>query len=224
MTVILPIDLLAPAGEVLRRAADTVCSGGLIVYPTETVYGLGADALSNDAVRRVAAAKGRGGKKPILVIVHSRGAMEPLVKGISQAAESLMAAFWPGPVTLVFRAGKVLPEGITGGTGTVGIRIPSSVVCRRLVEMVGGPVTSTSANVSGRTVPGTVAEIEAALGPRVDLFLDGGALPPGPPSSVVDVSTDPPVLLREGALPAHRLRSVVPALVGPFPKGEPERG
>jgi L-threonylcarbamoyladenylate synthase len=211
---IMAIDLQRPDPDVLRRAARILRSGGVIVYPTETLYGIGADASSEVAVQKVVAVKRRTEEKPILVLVHSPGAAAPLVRNVLPAAERLIAAFWPGPLTLVFSAAAGVPAGITRGRGTIGIRVPSGLLCRRLAEEAGVPLTSTSANLSGREIPETVAQMRTALGGGVDLFLDAGVLPPSLPSTVVDVSVDPPIVLRAGALPVSRLRVVVPQLVG----------
>jgi len=212
MPLILPIDLRNPDPAMLHQAAAVVRRGGVIVYPTETLYGIGADARNAEAVRRVIRTKRRRDGKPILVIVPTRASVEPLVSHVSLEAGQLMDSFWPGSLTLVFRAAVGIPEEITQGRGTIGIRIPSSNVCLQLLELAGCPITSTSANVSGQAAARTVGEIFAVLAEEVDLYLDGGELPQSRASTVVDVSSGIPVVLREGALATSLLREVVPAL------------
>lgn len=203
----------APEDRTMVLAAEVVQAGGIVVYPTETLYGLGANAWNPEAVRRVRDLKRRPDNKPILVIVASEEAVRGLAVDISPAARTLMKAFWPGPLTLVFAAAPGVPEGLTHGTGTIGVRIPSSPLCRTLVALCGSPVTSTSANVSGGPPPLTVKGIESALGPGVDLYLDGGTLPASLPSTVIDVSGERPRLIRAGAVPTDRITTIIPELL-----------
>ncbi len=194
------IRLGKPEPDVVRRAAALLKAGGVIVYPTETLYGVGADAGNADALRRVFALKGREGAKPLLVIVDAFERLRPFVESVTAEAPLLMDAFWPGPLTLVFKASsRAVPE-LTAGTGTIGARVPSSDFCRALVSACGRPITSTSANRAGEPTPNDVDEIRKRFPEGVDLFIDAGALPPSSPSTVVDVSSSPPRLVREGAV------------------------
>jgi L-threonylcarbamoyladenylate synthase len=199
-----------PDPAILRLAADVVLRGEVIVYPTETVYGLGARALDAGAVAAVSALKGRSEGKPILVLVSSRTMLQRVAGPVSAAAEALMTAFWPGPLTLVFPAVDGLPAELTAGGGTVGVRIPAHSFCLQLVDLLDEPLTSTSANLTGRPVPGSMEELEGTFGDRVGAYLDAGILPPSLPSTVVDVTGSVPVVLRAGAIAADRLRTVVP--------------
>jgi len=194
----------------LAAAAETLRAGGVIVYPTETVYGIGADAFNAAAVNRVQEVKGRTNAKPILVIVRSMDMIRGLVAEVPSAAELLMKHFWPGPLTLVFKAMPGLPQGLTQGSGTIGVRVPSSTLCLRLLDLCACPITSTSANLTGMPVQETVMEISRVLGGAIDLYLDGGALSGGVPSTVVDVSTDHPKILRTGAVSLARLQEIIP--------------
>lgn len=203
----------APEDRVMVLAAEVLQAGGVIVYPTETLYGLGANAWNPAAVRKVQGLKRRPDNKPILVIVANEDAVRGLAVDISDGARSLMRAFWPGPLTLVFTAAPGISPELTQGTGTIGIRIPSSPLCRALTSLCGYPVTSTSANVSGGPAPQSIRGIESALGPGVDFYLDGGTLPPSLPSTVVDVSGDRPRLIRAGAVPTDRISAVIPELL-----------
>lgn len=203
-----------PTDALLGEAAEIIRRGGVIVYPTETVYGIGADALNARAVNRVQEVKGRKEAKPILVLVRSREMMLDLVDGVNAAAEVLMQHFWPGPLTLVFKARPGLPAGLTQDTGAIGVRVPSSALCLRLLDLCGRPITSTSANLTGMPVHATVQEIRRVLGNKVDFYIDGGVLSGNIPSTVVDVSTDRPAILREGAVSRTELQKFTPLTSG----------
>lgn len=190
-----------PGEKVIERAAAVVISGGVIVYPTETLYGIGVDAGNVSALRRVYDIKGREGAKALLVIVDDFERLRPLVQQVTPEAHALMHAFWPGPLTLVFNASPMVPVEITAGMGTIGARVPSNDFCRALVQACGRPITSTSANRAGEPTPNNIGQIRNALPEGIDLFIDAGALPASAPSTVVDVTTSPPRLLREGAVP-----------------------
>jgi L-threonylcarbamoyladenylate synthase len=190
-------------------AARVIGGGGVIVYPTETLYGIGADALSAGAVRRVAEVKRRPDTKPIPVIVQDADALRRLAASVPPAAHLLMEAFWPGPLTIVFPALDGLPPPLAAGSGAIGVRIPSSPFCLELLRAAGVPLTSTSANPSGAEPPRTVAAILEALGDGVELSVDAGELPPSLPSTVVSVTGPRPRLLRAGAVPARRIAAVV---------------
>lgn len=207
MTEVLPVHHDDPDQSALEHAADVLRRGGLIVYPTETLYGIGADATNPEALRRIPLAKQRTDRKPILVIVNSVRMMTPYVEAVSAQARELIDTFWPGPLTLVFRASQQVPMELTQGTGTIGIRIPSSQLCLKLLEHMGVPLTSTSANLSGEKPARTVEEISSAL-KGIDLYLDAGKLPESKPSTVVDVAGEVARVVRSGAIGLDRLREV----------------
>lgn len=194
------VDRQVPDRATMRAAAAVLREGGLVAFPTETYYGLGAHALDGAAVRRVFALKGRPESKPLLVLVDSVEMVDAVAAGVPAAARALMARHWPGPLTLVLRAGSGVPGEVTAGTGTVGVRLSSHPVARALARALGAPVTAPSANPSGGSPPVSAAEVWAHFGDRVDLVLDGGATPGGPPSTVVDVTGDSPVVIRAGAV------------------------
>ncbi len=198
--------------ESIARAVATLQAGGLIVYPTDTIYGIGADPHQPAALERLQSAKQRLEQKPILLIAHSIDAARTVVDHFPPTAMTLAGALWPGPLTLVLPARAALSPMITQNSGTVGVRLPSHAFCARLAECFGRPFTSTSANISGLPTPDTVDAIEAMLGDSIDFYLDAGRLPASKPSTVVDVTTDPPRILREGAVSRGQLLALVPEL------------
>ncbi len=200
------------AASALREAGEVVRGGGIIAFPTETFYGLGVDPFNVLAVQRLYDVKGRSPQAgPILVLIRSRDDLSALVSEIMPAAERLMQACWPGPLTLVFRAAEAVPSVLTAGTGTVGVRLSASPDVRRLLEAIDGPLTGTSANRSGHPPAATAGEVERIFGADVDLILNGGATPGGLPSTVVDTTVSPPRLLREGCVSQAALRVAFPS-------------
>jgi L-threonylcarbamoyladenylate synthase len=212
MALTLAVSLTNPEDKPLVLAAEVIQAGGIIVYPTETLYGIGCNAMHPRALQRVQDLKKRAEAKPILVLLRSKSDLLPLVREIPRAAEALMEAFWPGPLTLVFPASENVPAELTQGKGTIGVRVPGCVVCLRLLELAGVPITSTSANLSGDAPLDTIASMRSVLTPGIDLYLDAGLLPQSKPSTVVDVNSSPPRILREGAVSADALRRVIPNL------------
>jgi L-threonylcarbamoyladenylate synthase len=194
----------------LRGAAGIVREGGVIAFPTETFYGLGVCPFDARAVRRIFDLKGRAFKDaPILVLIRSRADLAALVSEITPAAERLMEACWPGPLTLVFHAAEAVPSVLTAGTGTIGVRLPAHPDVQRLLEAVGGPLTGTSANYSGRPPATTAEEVERVFGVGVDAILNGGATPGGLPSTVVDTTVSPPRVIREGRVPTAAVLAII---------------
>jgi L-threonylcarbamoyladenylate synthase len=198
-TEVVPVDPAAPAPAALGRAVEVLRGGGLVAFPTETFYGLGAAALDGAAVKAVFVIKGRPEAKPVLVLVDSLRMVERLAQ-VPDRARQLMARHWPGALTLVLPARPGLPAELTAGTGTVGVRLSSHPVARGLVRALGGPVTAPSANASGAAPPTAAAEVLAAFGGAIALVLDGGTSPGGEPSTVLDVSVDPPRVIRQGSV------------------------
>jgi len=196
----LVVDASRPDPADLEAAVRVLRAGGLVAFPTETFYGLGALALDEAAVARVFQAKGRPGDKPLLVLVDSLAMVERLARQVPDRSRRLMARYWPGPLTLVLPARADLPRALTAGTGTIGVRLSGHPVARALVQAAGTPVTAPSANPHGEMSPCTADEVIAALGTRVDLVLDGGPTPGGPASTVLDLTRTPIVVLRAGAV------------------------
>lgn len=210
MTPTIVVDRNDPDPVAVNKAADVVRRGGVIVYPTETLYGVGANALDPAAVRKVRTAKGRDGGKPILVVVDSLYMMEPLVKEVTTHARQLMDTFWPGPLTLVLKTAANIPHELTQGTESVGIRIPSSIFCLRLLAELKMPLTSTSANISGEPPTRSLEASYKLHG--IDLFIDAGVLPESLPSTVIDVTSTVPKVIREGAVLLAEIQRALPGL------------
>src|SRR2546428_2001368 len=196
----------------LQEAGHVVRGGGVIAFPTETFYGLGVDPFNVQAVQRLYALRG-GSRRPsaILVLTRSRHELLALVSEITRAAERLMEACWPGPLTLVFRAAVAVPSVLTAGTGTIGDRLSAYPDVRRVLDVIGGPLTGTSANRTGQPPATTAAEVERAFGADIDLIVNGGPTPGGLPSTVLDTTVSPPRLIREGCLAQTVLRAVLPS-------------
>jgi L-threonylcarbamoyladenylate synthase len=195
-TLYLPVD--EPIA--LQRAVDCLLAGGLVAFPTDTVYGLGALVWNEASIRRIYAAKERPPEKAIPVLVADIAAARRLVAKLPATAEALATHFWPGPLTLVVPCGDGLPEFLTSGSGTVALRVPDHPVTLRLLALLGQPLAVTSANRSGLPSPLTAQEVLDQLAGRIDAVVDGGPCPGGQPSTVVSLVTEPPILLRAGPI------------------------
>lgn len=204
----------------LDRAAGMLRSGGLVAMPTETVYGLAADALDADAVAGIFRAKGRPAANPLIVHVCDAAMARGLAGAWPRAAEAIASTLWPGPVTVVVPRGPAIPEIVTAGGPTVAFRCPDHRLARRLIEKVGRPLAAPSANRSEAVSPTTAAHVLESLGSRVDLILDAGPCGRGIESTVVDCTTDPPRILRPGPLARDRVAEVIGGPVE-WPAGVP---
>ena len=202
---VLSVDSESPDQNTIGKAAVLIKTGGLVVFPTSSFYGLGAEAFNAEAVDKVFRIKKRNPQKPILILIACLSDLAPLVRSIPKTATHLMEAFWPGGLTLVFHAAASVPSNLTGYTGKIGIRLASHPVASALAKTVGGPITGTSANLSGRQGCTSVAEIDRDIKDQVDLVLDAGTLGGVRGSTVVDVAIDPPKVLREGDINAERI-------------------
>jgi len=206
---ILKIDPEKPQLELLKSVAEIIMKDGVVGYPTETVYGLGANALSSLAVEKVFYLKGREKNKPILIISSAIEQIKKLVSSFPEKAEILAKAFWPGPLTMVLEASAQLPELLLGGGNRIGIRIPDNKICLELLKLFGVPITSTSANISGQKNPISAQEVFENFGDRLDLIIDGGTSPSRIPSTVVSVDMDSIILIREGAIPKFEIEQAI---------------
>jgi L-threonylcarbamoyladenylate synthase len=210
----------AGAQEVLERAARILRGGGLVALPTETVYGLGANALDAAAVERIFAAKRRPAWDPIIVHIADVAMLEGLVEQIPEAARRLMVAFWPGPLTLLLKKTAAVPDAVTAGRPLVGIRMPAHPVALELIRRAGVPVAAPSANVFGRTSPTTAAHVLADLDGRIDAVVDAGPTEHGVESTVLDPCRSPMLIYRPGAVTAVQIRETA-GPVEVFQDGQP---
>ena len=210
MTDVLVLDPRKPAPEGIARAADILRSGGLVAFPTETVYGLGAHALDPAAVQRVFAAKGRPAEDPLIVHVHNAEALAALSVDVPPVATALASRFWPGPLTMVVRRSAVVPREVTAGLDTVAIRVPAHPIAHALISKAAIPVAAPSANLFSRPSPTRAEHVLQDLDGRIDLLIDGGPTSVGVESTVLDVTGEVPTILRPGAVTLEMIRTVVP--------------
>jgi len=210
MTVRIELDPMAPADAGVAAAAAIVRQGGVVAFPTETFYGLAADATSEAAVARVFEIKGRARDVAIPLIVADRTQVEACVGALPPAGVALAEAFWPGPLTLVIRAAPGLPPLLLGGGDTVAVRVSSHPVARALARAAARPITATSANRSGAEPTARPEVVLRELGSTIDAILDGGACAGGAPSTIVDVTGGAPRLVRAGAVPWDRVLHCLP--------------
>ncbi len=202
-----PRHLSVETAGALEEAAAALRAGGLVVFPTDTLYALGADPLNGEALGRVVRAKG-GRERAIPLLLPGPEALGWVAAGVPDLAFALARRFWPGPLTLILRARSDLPEAVTGGTGTVGVRVPAGQVALPLLRLLDGPVTGTSANRTGEPPPRRAEEVAAEVLRHLDILLDGGACPVGAPSTVLDLTVHPPCVRRAGAVSLAALRRV----------------
>ncbi len=212
-TPIIRVDPRLPDEAVLERAASILRGGGLVVFPTETVYGLGANALDAAAVARIFQAKGRPQNNPLIVHVTDATDSSRVVSHWPKSAQLLAAKFWPGPLTLVLPKHPNLPAIVTAGAPTVALRVPAHEIARRLIQLAGTPIAAPSANRSSELSPTTAEHVLAGLDGRVDLILDAGPAQVGLESTVLDLTTSPPRLLRPGQITPAQLEAIIGAIV-----------
>lgn len=193
----------------LARAVEVIRSGGLVAFPTETVYGLGADALNENAVRKIFIAKERPFDDPLIVHIADAQQLLLLARHIPERAWDLVKKFWPGPLTLVLPKTDRVPAVTTGGLNTVAVRMPGHTIARQLIELSGCPIAAPSANRFGRPSPTTAQHVLEDLDGRIDLILDGGPTPIGVESTVVDLTQYPPMILRPGGVTLEALQEIL---------------
>ncbi len=209
---ILRVHTRRSSGAAIAQAAAALRAGKLVIFPTETLYGLGADALNTNAVQAIFTVKRRPAHKPIIVLIASYAQLALLAASVSPTARALMRAFWPGPLTIVFPAKKSLPRALTSGTGTVAVRLTAHPIARALIHAAGTPLTATSANVSGQSDHQTLGPILKRLAGarRIAVALDAGITPSHIPSTVIDATKNPPVIVREGVISKKTIARVTP--------------
>ena len=195
--------------EGISEAAEILKGGGLVAFPTETVYGLGGNGLDKEAAKKIYAAKGRPSDNPLILHVSSIEEVYPLVKALPEKAKKLMEAFWPGPLTLVLLKSDIVPEESTGGLETVALRSPENALTLDLIRACGFPIAGPSANLSGRPSPTEASHVFEDLGGRIEGILEDGAVGIGVESTIVDLSENCPTLLRPGAITIEDLEEVL---------------
>ncbi len=205
----------------IRRAARILQAGGLVAFPTETVYGLGADASNARAVRRIFEAKHRPPDHPVIVHLRDAGEVAQWAREIPPASELLMQRFWPGPLTLILKRAPGVLDEVTGGQDTVGLRVPSHPIAQQLLRAFAGAIAAPSANRFGRISPTTAAHVQEELGDTVDMVLDGGACTVGIESTIIDLSAGRLRLLRPGGIARAELEGVLHAAVDLASDGAP---
>jgi L-threonylcarbamoyladenylate synthase len=208
-TIVLKVDAENPEIEVIRIAADTIKKGGLVAFPTETVYGLGADALNPKAVKALFKAKKRPLDNPPIVHVGHIQDVYRLAREVPPKAEKLMEKFWPGPLTLIFKRSEIVPDVTVSGLDTVAVRMPRHKVALALIRESGCPIAAPSANLAGRPSPTTANHVLEDLNGRIDVVLDAGPTNIGVESTVLDLTVEPPQILRPGGTPYEVLREVL---------------
>lgn len=212
--------------EELEEAARILREGGLVAFPTETVYGLGANALDEEAAKKIYAAKGRPSDNPLIAHISSPEELKPLAAEIPDMAKKLMDCYWPGPMTLVFKKTDLVPYGTTGGLDTVAVRMPSDPVAKTLIRLAGVPIAAPSANSSGRPSPTTADHVWQDMEGKIDMIVDGGPVGIGLESTIIDVTGPVAMILRPGAITIEMVRETLgeaemdPAILGPMKEGE----
>ncbi len=200
-----------PSKAAIERAARAIRRGDVVAFPTETVYGLGANALSAKAARKIFTIKGRLERKPLLVLIANRKDLPLVARSVPPAAEKLMDAFWPGPLTIIFKKHPRIPSVVSGGKDTVGVRLSSHPVARALVRAAGTPITAPSANLSGKPAHRTARAVARELGTKLGFtfVLDGGRTPIGTPSTIIDVTKKRPSIVRRGAISEKKILKIL---------------
>lgn len=210
-TIIKKVDKSNPQNnlDVIKEASEILNNGGLVAFPTETVYGLGADALNPKAVKSIYEAKGRPSDNPLIVHISDISEVNNLVKYVSEKAEKLMNTFWPGPLTIIFNKKDIVPKETSGGLDTVAIRFPENKIANYLIKFSKIPIAAPSANSSGKPSPTNANHVMVDLNGKIDMILDGGSCKYGLESTIIDVTEDTPCLLRPGSITKEMIENII---------------
>ena len=208
-TEMIKIDPQAINSDAIARAGEILKKGGLVAFPTETVYGLGGDATNPDASHKIYSAKGRPSDNPLIVHITNMKALEEMVTEVPQTAYALAERFWPGPLTMIFQKNDRIPYETTGGMDTVAVRMPSDPIARALIDASTGYIAAPSANTSGRPSPTQAEHVSQDLSGKIDMIIDGGPVNIGLESTIVDLTEDVPMILRPGYITLEMLREVL---------------
>ncbi len=196
--------------KAIEKAAKCIKNGGLVAFPTETVYGLGGDGLNPDAAAKIYEAKGRPSDNPLILHINNQRMLDKIVKEVTPIAKKIMTAFCPGPITIILPKADIVPHSVTGGLETVAIRMPDNDVVRELIRLADTPIAGPSANISGRPSPTTAQAVYNDLRGHIDMILDNGACEFGVESTIVDCTEDVPIILRPGAITKEMLEEIFP--------------
>lgn len=208
-TIVEQIDFRQMNMDIITRAGEILKSGGLVAFPTETVYGLGADALNEQAAKKIYAAKGRPSDNPLIVHIADMEAIGRIAEAVPEKARAVAEAFWPGPLTMIFQKTGEVPMGTTGGLDTVAVRMPDHNTARALIRAGGGYIAAPSANTSGRPSPTAAQHVKEDLDGKIDMILDGGPVEIGVESTILDMTAEPPMILRPGAVTKEMLEELI---------------
>lgn len=214
--------------NIIKKAGEILKKGGLVAFPTETVYGLGADGLNEDAAKKIYAAKGRPSDNPLIIHITDIAALERIAKNIPEAAVRIAGKYWPGPLTMIFEKTDTVPYGTTGGLDTVAVRMPEDAIAAAVIRAGGGYIAAPSANTSGRPSPTKARHVKEDLEGRIDMIVDGGPVEIGVESTILDMTADPPMILRPGAVTREMLEEfagpvcVDKAVIAPESKERPK--
>lgn len=209
-TTVIKVSKKDPEKNFIIKGAKVIKSGGLVAFPTETVYGLGANGLDEEAVKKIFLAKGRPQDNPLILHVADKEQVYPLVKSIPKEAQRLMDSFWPGPLTLLFKKSSLVPDCITAGLDTVAIRMPDHPIALALIKASNVPIAAPSANTSGKPSPTLAEHVMEDLNGKIHMIIDGGKTGIGVESTVLDLSGDTPLILRPGGVSMEELREHLP--------------
>ena len=208
-TEYIKLDPASPDPQVIRRAGDILKRGGLVAFPTETVYGLGGDALNREAARKIYAAKGRPSNNPLIVHIADMEHLEAIATEIPEKARKLASVWWPGPLTMIFNKKDIVPDATSGGLSTVAVRMPNHPIALELIRAAGGYIAAPSANTSGRPSPTIAEHVREDLDGKIDMILDGGEVRIGLESTIVDFTDEIPMMLRPGYINMEKLEEIL---------------
>lgn len=212
-TKIIKIDQENYFNKILNYPAKVLKESGLVAFPTETVYGLGCNALDEEAITKIFEVKGRPGDNPLIIHISEIEMLDALVEDYSGIVKKVISKFWPGPLTIVFKSSELVPSLVTAGLETVAIRMPSSTIAQKLIEIADVPVAAPSANLSGKPSPTSAKHVIDDLSGKIECIIDGGDCEVGLESTVLDMSSDQPTILRPGGVTIEELRKVIPTVI-----------
>ncbi|MGL5640761.1 MAG: L-threonylcarbamoyladenylate synthase [Paraclostridium sp.] len=220
-TIISNIDELEINKNEISKHAKLLSEGKTVIFPTETVYGLGANALDEDAVKKIYEAKGRPSDNPLIVHIYDKSELNSLVTDVDEKAEKLMNKFWPGPLTIIFKKKSIVPQRTSGGLDTVAIRMPSNPIAREIIRQSGVPIAAPSANISGRPSPTKGEHVCEEMNGRVSGIIVGGDCDFGLESTVIDMTSEKPMILRPGSVTKEQMEDIIgEVLVDPSIEGK----